>query len=536
MRQSKQEERLEKVAVEPDAEKQAELRPAVKADSNSVPPEDLHAVPPFMNTSPEKENQLNQASAALELLTKERMPLVELSKIESKSVFGEETNGKKSEREHVAAPTRFVLAREEAHCYLQLQFPLLRFTDHVPEGMKQLPFDEGQIPPLPWLKAARGALERFEAEIRRYFHPEASVPELLFPLLPLKGYELADWLSALGQLDVGALRQTLLQGVLPLQEQLSGKPHELSAIAAEDARRFLQQTRLPADACWMIYALLDDLDKIAPELQRLFAELRFLSDAMINPMETDAIVAVDKLLKRFNAGVSDEEDEQSVGVSSQDKQPVAATDQEKLGEVSAACAEASSPASTAAAAADFPIASLSTSAVSPAATTPASQIASSAAEAPGLPLKAKTPDPWLRRLFSEQELYLLLRQDSITVYPSLIPWEARILPGGRALVLGYALADLLNAEEEKEKSEEAEQQNFCKLLSDPTRFKLCKILAEESARPVDLARRLEISQATVSHHLSALRDLGLLQEKRGEKELSKERAAEILHSLLQQFA
>lgn len=502
MRQSKQEERLEKVAVEPDAEKQAELRPAVKADSNSVPPEDLHAVPPFMNTSPEKENQLNQASAALELLTKERMPLVELSKIESKSVFGEETNGKKSEREHVAAPTRFVLAREEAHCYLQLQFPLLRFTDHVPEGMKQLPFDEGQIPPLPWLKAARGALERYEEEIRRYFHPDASVPELLFPLIPLKGYELADWLSALGQLDVGALRQTLLQGVLPLQEQLSGKPHELSAIAAEDARRFLQQTRLPADACWMIYALLDDLDKIAPELQRLFAELRFLSDAMINPMETDAIVAVDKLLKRFNAGVSDEEDEQSVGVSSQDKQPVAATDQDKLGEVATACPETSS----------------------------------TAAEAPELPLKAKKPDPWLRRLFSEQELYLLLRQDSITVYPSLIPWEARILPGGRALVLGYALADLLSAEEEKEKSEEAEQQNFCKLLSDPTRFKLCKLLAEEGARPVDLARRLEISQATVSHHLSALRDLGLLQEKRGKKELSKERAAEILHSLLQQFA
>lgn len=502
MRQSKQEERLEKVAVEPDAEKQAELRPAVKADSNSVPPEDLHAVPPFMNTSPEKENQLNQASAALELLTKERMPLVELSKIESKSVFGEETNGKKSEREHVAAPTRFVLAREEAHCYLQLQFPLLRFTDHVPEGMKQLPFDEGQIPPLPWLKAARGALERYEEEIRRYFHPDASVPELLFPLLPLKGYELADWLSALGQLDVGALRQTLLQGVLPLQEQLSGKPHELSAIAAEDARRFLQQTRLPADACWMIYALLDDLDKIAPELQHLFAELRFLSDAMINPMETDAIVAVDKLLKRLNAGVSDEEDEQSVGVSSQDKQPVAATDQDKLGEVATACPETSS----------------------------------TAAEAPELPLKAKKPDPWLRRLFSEQELYLLLRQDSITVYPSLIPWEARILPGGRALVLGYALADLLNAEEEKEKSEEAEQQNFCKLLSDPTRFKLCKLLAEESARPVELARRLEISQATVSHHLSALRDLGLLQGKRGKKELSKERAAEILHSLLQQFA
>ena len=502
MRQSKQEERLEKVAVEPDAEKQAELRPAAKADSNSVPPEDLHAVPPFMNTSPEKENQLNQASAALELLTKERMPLVELSKIESKSVFGEETNGKKSEREHVAPPTRFVLAREEAHCYLQLQFPLLRFTDHVPEGMKQLPFDEGQIPPLPWLKAARGALERYEEEIRRYFHPDASVPELLFPLLPLTGQDLNDWLSALGQLDAGALRQTLLQGVLPLQEQLSEEPRELSAIAAEDARRFLKQTRLPADACWMIYALLDDLDKIAPELQRLFAELRFLSDAMINPMETDAIVAVDKLLKRFNAGVSDEEDEQSVGVSSQDKQPVAATDQDKLGEVAMACPETSS----------------------------------TAAEAPELPLKAKTPDHWLRRLFSEQELHLLLRQDNIMVYPSLIPWEARILPGGRSLVLGYALADLLTAEEAKEKSEEMEQQNFCKLLSDPTRFKLCKLLAEESARPVELARRLKISQATVSHHLSALRDLGLLQEKRGKKELSKERAAEILHSLLQQFA
>lgn len=380
-----------------------------------------------------------------------------------------ETKEKKSEMGPVVAPPRFVLAREEAHCYLQLQFPLLLFTDHVPEGMNKLSFDEGQIPPLPWLKAARGALERFEAEIRRYFHPDASVPELLFPLLPLKGHELADWLSAVGHLDMGALRQTLLQGVLPLQEQLSKEPHELSAIAAEDARRFLQQTRLPADACWMIYALLDDLDKIAPELQHLFAELRFLSDAMINPMETDAIVAVDKLLKRFNTQDSRQKNDM-------------------------------------------------------------------AAEEPELSLKAKTPDPWLRRLFSEQELRLLLQQDSITVYPSLIPWDARILPGGRSLVLGYALAALLTREEEAEKSEEMEQQNFCKLLSDPTRFKLCKLLAEESARPVDLARRLEISQATVSHHLSALRDLGLLKEKRGKKELRKERAAEILQSLLEQFA
>jgi len=419
-----------------------------------------------------------------------------------------ETKEKKPEMGDIAAPPRFVLAREETHCYLQLQFPLLLFTDHVPEGMKKLPFDEGQIPPLPWLKAARGALERYEEEIRRYFHPDASVPELLFPLLPLTGQDLNDWLSALGQLDAGALRQTLLQGVLPLQEQLSEEPRELSAIAAEDARRFLKQPRLPADACWMIYALLDDLDKIAPELQRLFTELRFLSDAMINPMETDAIVAVDKLLKRLNTQDSRQKNDKAGDEA----------DFDKLGEMSATYAEASSPTTT----------------TTP---SPASQIASSAAaKAPVLPLKAKTPDPWLRRLFSEQELHLLLRQDNIMVYPSLIPWEARILPGGRSLVLGYALADLLTAEEEKEKSEEMEQQNFCKLLSDPTRFKLCKLLAEESARPVELARRLKISQATVSHHLSALRDLGLLQEKRGKKELSKERAAEILHSLLQQFA
>lgn len=429
--ESKQEDRLEKFAGEEKHEPKGEIESTLQKGLDSTPQAECF---------PELQVELNP-----------------------------ETKEKKSEMGSVAAPPRFVLAREEAHCYLQLQFPLLLFTDHVPEGMNKLSFDEGQIPPLPWLKAARGALERFEAEIRRYFHPDASVPELLFPLLPLKGHELADWLSALGHLDMGALRQTLLQGVLPLQEQLSKKPHELSAIAAEDARRFLQQTRLPADACWMIYALLDDLDKIAPELQHLFAELRFLSDAMINPMETDAIVAVDKLLKRFNTQDSRQKNDM-------------------------------------------------------------------AAEAPELPLKAKTPDPWLRRLFSEQELRLLLQQDSITVYPSLIPWDARLLPGGRSLVLGYALAALLTREEEAEKSEEMEQQNFCKLLSDPTRFKLCKLLAEESARPVDLARRLEISQATVSHHLSALRDLGLLKEKRGKKELSKERAAEILQSLLQQFA
>ncbi len=59
------------------------------------------------------------------------------------------------------------------------------------------------------------------------------------------------------------------------------------------------------------------------------------------------------------------------------------------------------------------------------------------------------------------------------------------------------------------------QQTF-KALSDPTRREILQLLQNGSLAAGDIAARFQVSGATISHHLSVLRDAGLiLDEKRG---------------------
>jgi len=51
-----------------------------------------------------------------------------------------------------------------------------------------------------------------------------------------------------------------------------------------------------------------------------------------------------------------------------------------------------------------------------------------------------------------------------------------------------------------------------KALGDSTRFAMIKILAEEPTTSVDLAKRLNVTKATVSHHVQKLRMAGLITE------------------------
>jgi DNA-binding transcriptional ArsR family regulator len=63
-----------------------------------------------------------------------------------------------------------------------------------------------------------------------------------------------------------------------------------------------------------------------------------------------------------------------------------------------------------------------------------------------------------------------------------------------------------------------------KALSDPTRLRILRYLAEEPLTPAQLARRLRLRAPTVTHHLKALRLAGLLQV-RMDKEKSERRYA-----------
>lgn len=59
------------------------------------------------------------------------------------------------------------------------------------------------------------------------------------------------------------------------------------------------------------------------------------------------------------------------------------------------------------------------------------------------------------------------------------------------------------------------QQTF-KALSDPTRREILQLLQNGSLAAGDIAAKFQVSGATISHHLSVLRDAGLiLDEKRG---------------------
>lgn len=55
---------------------------------------------------------------------------------------------------------------------------------------------------------------------------------------------------------------------------------------------------------------------------------------------------------------------------------------------------------------------------------------------------------------------------------------------------------------------------FFKALSDPTRLRIVGLLAEESRCGRELATELQLSPATVTHHLHGLKRVGLVQEDR----------------------
>lgn len=100
-------------------------------------------------------------------------------------------------------------------------------------------------------------------------------------------------------------------------------------------------------------------------------------------------------------------------------------------------------------------------------------------------------------------------QETIPVMPSLDPLALRLMHGQEVLVMGFALADYLKAQKDKLQEDREARAAFCQTLADPTRYKLCCLLAQGQRRQKDLAASLDVSQATVSHHLAQLKALGL---------------------------
>lgn len=63
-----------------------------------------------------------------------------------------------------------------------------------------------------------------------------------------------------------------------------------------------------------------------------------------------------------------------------------------------------------------------------------------------------------------------------------------------------------------------ESVSFAKALADPTRQKIMRLLCCQWLNVTDVVEQLDVSQPTVSHHLSILRSAGLVNVRREGKQ------------------
>ncbi|MBI2518948.1 MAG: winged helix-turn-helix transcriptional regulator [Bdellovibrio sp.] len=72
--------------------------------------------------------------------------------------------------------------------------------------------------------------------------------------------------------------------------------------------------------------------------------------------------------------------------------------------------------------------------------------------------------------------------------------------------------DLAIVEDHKNRNMDPDPFLIFKSLGDPTRFAMIKMIAEHPMSSTNISRKLSLSKATVSHHVSLLRQAGLLEE------------------------
>ena len=81
---------------------------------------------------------------------------------------------------------------------------------------------------------------------------------------------------------------------------------------------------------------------------------------------------------------------------------------------------------------------------------------------------------------------------------------------------------------------------FCRTLGDETRQRILRLLADEGEKNVgDIVDAFEVSQPTVSHHLSVLRNFDLVTRRKEGKQvfyaLNRDRVTECCGRLIAQF-
>lgn len=79
------------------------------------------------------------------------------------------------------------------------------------------------------------------------------------------------------------------------------------------------------------------------------------------------------------------------------------------------------------------------------------------------------------------------------------------------------------------------QQTF-KALSDPTRREILQLLKDKPLTAGEIAAQFDTSAATISHHLSILRDAGLISDEKRGKYISYELNMSVVDEILGWFS
>lgn len=309
-----------------------------------------------------------------------------------------------------------------SHLYHKLSFPGMLFAA-CPRELSDLADKDPDLELAgDWMQGIEQALTPFRERIARFFHPRFSLPEVLMKRFPLAEQDTAGWCAQVASEDPRMLARELLADVL-----LPGT--DLSSLTEDDIPEFLNRTNLPQGARWMLWGILREPREAIEDLSSLYDSLRLLSDALIDPVETEAwqaLESLDSYLKDYD------KEWELLGI-----------------------------------------------------------------------------EPDLIRFIREK------KDGFWRVMPSLIPWEFR--PGYEEdmLIVGYRVPLILDVLRRIEEEELEARSMFCQSLADPTRYRLCCILARQPMLQKDLAERLGVSQATVSHHLQQLRRAGLLAGEKG---------------------
>lgn len=131
-----------------------------------------------------------------------------------------------------------------------------------------------------------------------------------------------------------------------------------------------------------------------------------------------------------------------------------------------------------------------------------------------------------------------MQKSKVHIYPVLIPFTALISKKQNQIYMGLGnKADVFFASKGEDRN--VRMLNLLKLMADQSKFKILTLLKDKKLYANEIAERLQLSNATISHHMRVMTAQGLVESTRIQNKtyyyLNKEAINEVLHELHEQL-